>query len=400
MIKIPLNKNTIGPAEKKALNAVFDSGFMTMGKVTKKFEKEFADYLGVKNAIYVNSGSSANLLAFSAIQDNDKHRNTKHAKKFLKKGDEVIVPAVTWSTTIWPIAQTGAKSVFVDSEPNTLQMSVKEIKTAITSKTKAICVVHVLGNAGYIEEIRDICRKKNLWLIEDTCESLGVKNKNKYLGTFGDIGTYSFYFSHHMTTIEGGMIVTNDDYIANKIKSLRSHGWTRDMDDAEMYERQFPEIDPRFLFVNVGYNLRSTDMNAAIGLVQLKKLKKYNESRHQIGLIWNKAFLHLKKKGLFFPMEVTKNTKASWFGFPVICKDQGTRDKLREHLEKNGIETRPIICGNMTKQPGIKNILYRVSGKLNGADEIMNKGIFWGSSPGMTKPEINHVIKTVNRFFE
>tara|TARA_B100000900_G_scaffold351521_1_gene318659 strand:- start:2014 stop:3213 length:1200 start_codon:yes stop_codon:yes gene_type:complete len=399
-MRIPLNKNTIGVSEKKALNKVFDSGYMTMGKVTKKFETTFAKYLGVKHAIYVNSGSSANLLAFSAIQDNDKYRQTNHKKSFLKKGDEVIVPAVTWSTTIWPIAQTGATSIFVDSEPGTLQMKLSEIKKAITKKTKAICIVHVLGNAGYIEEVRELCKKKNLWLIEDTCESLGVKKNKKYLGTFGDIGTYSFYFSHHITTVEGGMIVTNDDYLANKIKSLRSHGWTRDMDDASNYEKKFPEIDPRFLFINVGYNLRSTDMNAAIGLVQLKKLKKYNESRHMIGKKWNAAFSHLKRKGLFFPMEITKGTKASWFGFPVLCKSQEIRNKLKIHLEKNGIETRPIICGNMTKQPGIKNIRYRISGKLTGADEIMDKGIFWGSSPGMTKTEINHVIKTINGFFK
>ena len=399
MIKIPLNKNTIGNAEKRALNKVFDSGYMTMGKITKKFERAFAQHLGVKHAIYVNSGSSANLLAFSAIQDNDKFRKTSFDQKFLKQGDEIIVPAVTWSTSIWPISQIGAKSVFVDSDPETLQMNISAIKKAISKKTKAICMVHVLGNGGYIEEVKEICRKKKIWLIEDTCESLGVKKKNKYLGTFGDIGTYSFYFSHHITTVEGGMIVTNNDYIANKIYSLRSHGWTRDMFNAKEYENQFPEIDPRFLFVNVGYNLRSTDMNASIGLVQLKKLEKFNQKRHEIGKAWNKAFNHLKKNELIQPMEITKGTKASWFGFPVICKTRKMRDDLRKHLEKNGIETRPIICGNMTKQPGIKNIKYRISGKLSGADTIMDRGIFWGSSPDMTKSEINYVIKVVNKFF-
>ena len=399
MIKIPLNKNTIGNAEKRALNKVFDSGYMTMGKITKKFERAFAQHLGVKHAIYVNSGSSANLLAFSAIQDNDKFRKTSFDQKFLKQGDEIIVPAVTWSTSIWPISQIGAKSVFVDSDPETLQMNISAIKKAISKKTKAICMVHVLGNGGYIEEVKEICRKKKIWLIEDTCESLGVKKKNKYLGTFGDIGTYSFYFSHHITTVEGGMIVTNNDYIANKIYSLRSHGWTRDMFNAKEYENQFPEIDPRFLFVNVGYNLRSTDMNASIGLVQLKKLEKFNQKRHEIGKAWNKAFNHLKKNELIQPMEITKGTKASWFGFPVICKTRKMRDDLRKHLEKNGIETRPIICGNMTKQPGIKNIKYRISGKLSGADTIMDRGIFWGSSPDMTKSEVNYVIKVVNKFF-
>jgi len=399
-MRIPLNKNTIGNAEKKALNKVLDSGYMTMGKVTKKFEAEFAKYVGVKHAIYVNSGSSANLLAFSAISDNDKLHNAKERKKFLKKGDEVIVPAVTWSTTIWPIAQVGATPVFVDSEPHTLQMKVSDIKKAISPKTKAICMVHVLGNSGYIDEVREICKKKKIWLIEDTCESLGVKNKNKYLGTFGDIGTYSFYFSHHMTTVEGGMIVTNDDYLANKIKSLRSHGWTRDMTNASEYEKLFPEIDPRFLFINVGYNLRSTDMNASIGLVQLKKLEKFNKKRHEIGKKWNKAFLQYTKKKLITPMQITKGTTAAWFGFPILCKDQDMRDALRVHLEKNNIETRPIICGNIVKQPGVKNIKHRVSGKLKGADEIMDKGIFWGSSPDMSNSEINYVIKIVKSFFK
>ena len=179
---IPLNKNTMGREERKALIQTFDSGYMTMGKKTKEFEKKFAKYLNVKHAINVNSGSSANLLAFSAIINNDKFRDKKKNNRyFLKPGDEVIVPAVTWSTTIWPIAQVGLTPVFVDSEPNTLQMDLDSIENAITRKTKAICMVHVLGNSGYINEVRKICKKRNLWLIEDTCESLGVKKQNKYV---------------------------------------------------------------------------------------------------------------------------------------------------------------------------------------------------------------------------
>jgi CDP-6-deoxy-D-xylo-4-hexulose-3-dehydrase len=398
---IPLNKNTMGRDERKALIKTFDSGYMTMGKKTVEFEKKFAKLLNVKHAINVNSGSSANLLAFSAIIDNDKYRDKKKNNRyFLKHQDEVIVPAVTWSTTIWPIAQVGLKPVFVDSEPNTLQMNLESIKNAITKKTKAICMVHVLGNSGYINEVRKICKQRNLWLIEDTCESLGVKNKNKYVGTYGDIGTFSFYFSHHITTVEGGMIVTNNDYLADKIRSLRSHGWTRDMKSTKQYNKFSSTIDPRFLFVNVGYNLRSSDLNASIGIEQLKKLKKFNQSRHDIGNLWNNAFQDLKNNGHLKPMEITKNTKASWFGFPVLCKTKDVRDKFQRHLEKNGIETRPIICGNMTKQPGIKNIKYRIAGSLKGANEIMNQGVFWGSSPGMSKKEIDHVIKTVREFFK
>lgn len=397
---IPLNKNTIGNDERRALLKVFDSKYMTMGTVTKKFEAEFAKYLGVKNAIYVNSGSSANLLAFSAIKDNDVLIKPQiNKKKFISSGDEIIVPAVSWSTSIWPICQIGAVPVFVDSEPNTLQMEINSIKKAITRKTRGICSVHVLGNANYIKEIKKICEENNLWLIEDTCESLGVKKNKKYLGTFGDIGTYSFYFSHHITTVEGGMIVTNNDYLANKIRSLRSHGWTRDMTNVNKYKKYFKNFDPRFLFVNVGYNLRSTDLNAAIGLVQLKKLKKFNKRRAEIGMIWNEAFKDLKNKGHLLPMEITKNTDPSWFGFPVLCKSQKIRNKFRDHLEKNGIETRPIICGNMVKQPGIKNIKHRALKNLNGADKIMNLGIFWGSSPDMTKKEVNYVIKVVKSFF-
>jgi CDP-6-deoxy-D-xylo-4-hexulose-3-dehydrase len=397
---IPLNKNTMGREERKALIDTYDSGFMTMGKKTKLFENKFAKMLGVKHAINVNSGSSANLLAFSAIVDNDKFRDKKkNSRYFLKNGDEVIVPAVTWSTTIWPIAQVGLKPIFVDSEPDTLQMQLSSIKKAITRRTKAICMVHVLGNSGYINEVRKICKQKKIWLIEDTCESLGVKNKNKFLGTYGDIGTFSFYFSHHITTVEGGMIVTDNDYLADKIRSLRSHGWTRDMNNLEMYKKYSNIIDPRFLFVNVGYNLRSSDLNAAIGLEQLKKLKKFNKSRHDIGVLWNKAFSDLKDKGSLRPMRITNGTDASWFGFPVLCKNKIIRDKFQKYLEKNGIETRPIICGNMTKQPGIKNINYKISGSLKGANEIMQNGVFWGSSPGMNKKEINHVIKTVRSFF-
>ena len=180
---IPLNKNTMGREERKALIDTYDSGFMTMGKKTKLFENKFAKMFGVKHAINVNSGSSANLLAFSAIVDNDKFRDKKkNSRYFLKNGDEVIVPAVTWSTTIWPIAQVGLKPIFVDSEPDTLQMQLSSIKKAITKRTKAICMVHVLGNSGYINEVRKICKQKKIWLIEDTCESLGVKNKNKLLG--------------------------------------------------------------------------------------------------------------------------------------------------------------------------------------------------------------------------
>lgn len=395
-IIIPLNKNTIGATEIDRVMSVMNSGYFTLGKECFKFEEEFAKYMGVKNAIFVNSGSSANLLAFFALA-NPTLKAGKKPKSLV--GKEVIVPAVTWSTTIWPIIQAGAIPVFVDSDPETLQLKTEQVEAAINKNTAAICAVHVLGNSAEITKIKKIADKHKLWLIEDTCESLGVKHAGKYVGTFGDIGTYSFFFSHHITTIEGGMIVTDNDELAELMRCLRAHGWTRHLKNPQKYIKENPELDPRFLFVNMGFNVRPCEINAVIGQEQLKKLKKYNKARHEVSLVWMEKLKKFEK--YFKPIEITKNTEASLFGFPIICRDTKLRNELQNFLEKNGVETRPIVCGNMTRQPAFKHYKYKIFGKkLSGADEIMDKGLYWGNNPLMTSKEISYLTETITKFFK
>jgi CDP-4-dehydro-6-deoxyglucose reductase, E1 len=393
-ISIPLNKNTIGKIEIDRVIEVLNSGYLTLGKKCIEFEEKFASYLGVKNAIFVNSGSSANLLAFFAL--------TNPSMDFHKKykplaGKEIIVPALTWPTTIWPIIQAGAIPVFVDSSPETLQLDVNQVKKAINSNTAGICVVHILGNAVEMAEIRELSDKHNLWLIEDTCESLGVKHHGQYVGTFGDVSTFSFFFSHHITTIEGGMVVTDNDDLADLIRCLRAHGWIRHMKNQKKYINKYPDIDPRFLFVNTGFNLRPSEINAVIGLEQLKKLSDYNNTRFKIGHRWRNDLAEFSK--YFKTIETTKGTEEALFGFPIICKDKKLRDELQNYLEENRIETRPIICGNMARQPALDHVSYKIADTLFGADKVMDCGLYWGSNPLMTEGEISYLTQTIKSFF-
>lgn len=393
---VPLNDCTFDNDEIQAAIDVLRSGRITMGPLCARFEEEFAKYLGVKNALFVNSGSSANLLAAFALA-NPLLQPTR-GKRRLEPGSEVIVPSVTWSTTIWPIVQAGATPVLVDCDPTTLQMDLDAVERALSKKTVAICPVHVLGNAVPMERLVELADDRGLWLIEDTCESLGTQQNGRFTGTFGDIGTYSFYFSHHITTIEGGMVVTNDDELADLMRCLRAHGWTRHMKSREKVEAQHPEIDPRFLFVNTGFNLRPTEVNAAFGVHQLPKLRAMNQRRREIVGEWNSAFADLGEQ--FKAMQRTEGTEPTWFGYPIICKSQVLRDKLRDHLEGCGIETRPVICGNLARQPAFKLIPHRISGELAGADKVMDQGLFWGCHPGMKRDDVDYVIDTVRNFFE
>ena len=397
MMKVPLNASTFGEEEIQAAIAVLRSSFVTMGQRCFDFEDAFAKYLGVKNAVFVNSGSSANLLAFFALANSECHIP---GRRRLEPGSEVIVPAVTWSTTIWPIVQAGGIPVLVDSDPQTLQMDLDAVKKAISPKTVGICPVHVLGNAVAMKELMAIADEHGLWVMEDTCEALGTKTDGRFVGTVGNLGTYSFFFSHHMTTIEGGMVVTNDDTLAELLRCMRAHGWTRHLKNRKEVEAQHADIDPRFLFVNTGFNLRPTEINAAFGFPQLRKLQGFNERRVEIADKWTRAFMPLIEKGIFKPMKTTRGTDSTWFGYPIICSDRKTREAFQAHLEKNGIETRPVICGNLARQPAFKMIPHRIAGALSGADHIMDCGLFWGSHPLMSEQEVDYVIQVVNGYFK
>jgi dTDP-4-amino-4,6-dideoxygalactose transaminase len=395
--RVPLNKNTLGPEEIQAAKAVLDSGQLTMGQQCSAFERAFERYLGVNHAIMVNSGSSANLLALFALANPLLPVN---GRKPLTPGCEVIVPALTWSTTIWPVVQTGAKPVFVDCDPDTLQMRPEAIARAITPSTVAIVIVHVLGGAIDIAATAEIAQANGLWLFEDTCEALGVLWDGRHVGTFGQMGSYSFYFSHHITTIEGGMIVTNDDTLADLLRALRAHGWSRHMRSADEHAEKHPDIDSRFLFITTGFNVRPTEINAAIGLEQIKRLDEFNVSRRRTASRLNDGLAALIQRGhIEVPRHHPRCTPAP-FGYTVLCRTTEARNGLRAHLEQAGVETRPVICGNMVRQPALSQFAWRVSGGLDGADRVMDHGLYWGIHPHMTDEDVDYIVDTVKGFFQ
>jgi len=362
----PLLTDGYSSSDLQEASKVLLSGRLTMSQVTKKFEKYFAKKIGAKYALMVNSGSSANLLALFCLIN-------PYRKYKLKKGDECIIPALCWSTSLWPIVQAGLKPVFADVNLNTFTLDLKTIKKKITKRTRAVMILNVLGNCSEMDKIKNFLSSKKITLIEDSCEALGSKYKKKYLGTYGDFGTYSFYYSHQITSGEGGMIVCNskDDY--NILKSLRAHGWDREINKKNI---------KGFNFINEGFNLRPLDITAAIGLNQFKRINKLKETRakNRNNLIkslksskkWNDQFL-------FFSPQ--KNLNPSWFGLPLIIKKKTIKSKKRflKYLNKNNVETRPIISGNFANQPAIKkyNIKYKRN-ELKNSQEIEDKGFFIG----------------------
>ncbi len=396
MKRIPLNTSTFDDEENHVVLDVLKSNRVTMGVKCRDFEKAFGEYLGGVEAIFVNSGSSANLLGFFALADHAAPQS-KNKTRFVR-GSEVIVPAVSWSTTFWPIVQAGGIPVLVDSDPRTLQMKPDAMRAALSEKTVAVCPVHVLGNTVPMDEVIRFAEANGLWVIEDTCEALGAHYDGKLAGTFGDIATFSFFFSHHITTIEGGMIVTRDAQLAELLRCMRAHGWTRDLKNRQQTEALHPEIDSDFLFVSTGFNLRPTEINAVLGLIQLQKLEAFNQRRNEIAALWTERFQPLIEQGTFYPMQPTARAEPASFGYPIICRDPQIRKALKHHLNHSGIETRPIICGNMARQPAVAHVSHRVSGSLSGADMIMDCGLLWGLHPLMSSDDVEYVANTVLEF--
>jgi CDP-6-deoxy-D-xylo-4-hexulose-3-dehydrase len=338
---------------------------ITMSSITKKFEREFAKYIGSKYALMVNSGSSANLLAAFALI------NPLNNKK-LKKGDECLIPSLCWSTSLWPIVQAGLIPKFVDIDPLTLNISIDDLKKKINKKTKAIMGVHILGNSTNMDELMKIVKKNKLYLIEDTCESLGSKFNKKNLGSFGDFGTFSFYYSHQITAGEGGMIVCNDKKNYEIIHTLRAHGWDRGLKNNKN----------SFNFINSGFNLRPLEISAAIGLNQFKRLNQFKKIRfnNRVKII-NKLRKSKYWKDQFSFIDPIKKLDPSWFGLPILINEnlKWKKNKFLAYLNKNGIETRPIISGNFLNQPSIK--LYKLNTKkelFKNAQNIEDRGFFIG----------------------
>jgi len=392
--QIKLHEATFGAEEIFAATEVMMSTNVTMGNKVLNFENEFSSKFNIKNSIMNNSGSSANLLAVAALC-NLEFKNHMHP------GDEVIVPALSWSTTVWPLIQHGLVPVIVDINPNTLNIDVDLIEKSITKKTRAIMPVHCYGNPCDLRTLLEICKKNNLFLIEDSCESLGAKYEDKYIGTFGDVGTYSFYFSHHMTTFEGGISISNNDELSEIMRTLRAHGWLREVhnkDTVKKYAKEYPEFDPRFLFSNIGYNLRPTEMAGVVGSIQLKKLDQFVESRRSSADYLKKLFL--KYNDLFEIQHETKNAYHSWFGFPITIKEKAnfSVNKIRKFFTENKIETRPIICGNISKQPAIKKYNHRVSGDLQYSNNIMNNGFAIACHQSLCAESLDYIEAVLNKF--
>jgi CDP-6-deoxy-D-xylo-4-hexulose-3-dehydrase len=351
------------------------SGQLTMSEKVRQFEQEFARVVGAPYAVMVNSGSSANLLAVSAAA-----APARSAR--LAAGDEVLVPAVCWATSVWPLLQHGLRPVFVDVDPRTLNVDIDDLERRVTPRTRAVFAVHVLGNSAPMAAMVNVASKHGLLLIEDTCESLGSTSGGRWLGSFGDFGTYSFYYSHHITTGEGGMVVCRTLEDVDLLRSLRSHGWSRDLSNREELERRFSDVDPRFLFVNSGYNVRPLELQGAIGLCQLERLEAMNETRHgNRERLMRALHDHERWDGRFELPRAGEGTTPAWFGFPCLLSAAFpvAKPAFLAHLTRSGIENRPIISGNFTRQPGLRahGLAFDPKG-YPGAEAVDQRGFFIG----------------------
>lgn len=348
--EFPLMEDCFDQDEVLAAIDVLLSGQLTMSSNVTEFEQQFAEMVGVPFAVMVNSGSSANLLAVAAAIN-------PLRKQRLLPGDEVLLPAVCWSTSLWPLVQLGLKPVFVDVNPQTLNMDMDDAKKKLTKKTKGLLTVHILGNSPEMAKVKSFVSDHGLTHLEDTCESFGSQFSNKYLGTFGDFGSYSFYYSHHLTTGEGGMVVCQNQEDADLLKCLRAHGWTRNLSNRQALEKEYSDIDSRFLFVNSGFNLRPTEIQAAIGKVQLKRINQMNGNR-----VKNYEGLRLALEshpswnGQLEMILPSPGTSPVWFGFCALLNEKlaAQKESYLKSLSALGVENRPIVSGNFVRQPALK----------------------------------------------
>ena len=383
----PLAHQSWDDTEHKAIINQLYSGRLTMGENVAKFEKQFANYFGSRFAVMVNSGSSANLLIVAAL--------TVLKKYDFKKGDEVIVPALGWSTSYSPFNQYGIKLRFVDVDESSLNINENLIERAITNKTKAILAINILGNPVNFKKINEICDKKNLILIEDNCESLGAKYGYKYAGSFGVASSHSFYFSHHLQTIEGGMIATNDKDIYECCKSLRSHGWARELEKKSNTDKSYiSNFKNSFKFILPGYNVRPNEFNGVLGQCQLKKFKTFLEGRKKNASLFKSLF---SKKSFCKTQQSHKDS--SWYGFSLIMSEnlKGKRDFVITELTKKGIETRPIVSGNFLKNPVEKYYDYSVYDHLRNITNIDENGFFVGNSHYDLTPQIYRLYESLDK---
>ena len=404
---VPVSGKVIGAKELQLMVEASLDGWLTTGRFNEMFEKRMAKFLGVKHLITVNSGSSANLVAFSTLT------SPKLGTRAIKKGDEVIGVAAGFPTTVNPILQFGAVPVFVDVDLDTHNIDASKIEAAIGPKTKAIMLAHSLGNPFNLEVVTALCKKYNLWLVEDCCDALGSTYNGQLVGTFGDISTLSFYPAHHITMGEGGAVFTNNPLLIEIAESFRDWGrdcyckpgcdntcdkrfcWTKRELGGDLPDG----YDHKYVYSHLGYNLKITDMQAACAVGQMDSLEQFIARRRE-----NFAFLKKRLSGLEGMLhlpQATPNSDPSWFGFPIIVKDSAgvTRNELVSYLDQNKIGTRLLFAGNLTKQPYMVGKQYRISGELTNTDIVMNQTFWVGTYPGLAEEHLEHIATKLEEFF-
>ena len=383
----PLATTSWDDSEYDALQRVIAGGRFTMGPEVKKFEEEFASFFGSEHAVMVNSGSSANLIAIAAVVVNP--------NVDLNPGDEVIVPAVSWATTYYPVHQLGLVLRFVNIDIDTLNLDPQRVLEAIGPKTKAVFAVSLLGNPADLITLADICAEHGLVLIEDNCESLGSRIGTKYTGTFGLAGTFSSFFSHHISTMEGGVILTDDDYMYQAMMSLRAHGWTRDLpDDNLIFPKTGDSFDDQFRFVLPGYNVRPLEMSGALGREQLKKVPSLVAGRRQNAVLFAERF-----NGRDDVRVQSVGAESSWFGFSFVLEGRlaGRRADVVNALTKAGVESRPIVTGNFTRNPVMSQLRAVIPESLPAADKIHVDGLFVGNHHYPIPDELDLLLQTLEQ---
>jgi len=390
--------------EKEIVNLVDSSldFWLTEGRYSEAFAEKISEFLGVSNVVLVNSGSSANLIAFSALT------SEKLGDRRLKPGDEVISVAAGFPATVTPIIQNQCVPVFVDVAIPTYNIDIEMLKKAISEKTRCVFIAHTLGNPFNLDAVMELAKKYNLWVIEDNCDAFGSKYNGKYTGTFGHISTISFYPAHHVTTGEGGAVCTNDEQLAKIIKSFRD--WGRDCYCAggenntcgKRFSQNFGTLpygyDHKYVYSEIGYNLKMTDMQAAIGAAQIDKLPAFCEGRKENFNRYNKIFE--KYSNYFILPRATENSDPAWFSYIVTLKENGpfTRDDFTKYLNENLIETRNLFAGNMVRQPAFIGKNFKITEHLNNSDYIMNNTFFLGTYPGNTSEKLDYIEKIVDQF--
>ena len=383
----PLASSTWDSCELNELQKVIESGKFSMGDKVRQYEQNFAEKFGKKFAVMTSSGSAANLLAVSSV--------LHHPDIDILPGDNVIVPAVSWSTTYFPVSQNGLELNFIDIDAGTLNINIELIEQAINERTKAIFVVNLLGNPVDYLKIKKICEKHNILMWEDNCESMGASFNKKKAGTFGLFGTFSSFFSHHICTMEGGMVVTDDRILYDNMISMRAHGWVRGLkDDTHLPIENDPFLQ-KFRFVLPGYNLRPLELEGAVGITQLEKLDNFVRIRRENAELFQKYF----KNSDVLDIQ-TETGISSWFGFAMTLKGKlkGKRSQIVKLLENSGIETRPIVTGNFLNHPVIKKLKHFKSSTVEFADRIDTNGFFVGNHHYDISLQLEKLVEIISRF--